>query len=176
MANAVFHIIFALFIAELLREFIGKKKFPVMYVFIAGLAGILPDLDVVLFWIMYFFGYALDQVHRTFTHTLFLPIVFLILVAISWGFKTRGLGKHHLKLHGIFLMIALGSFIHLFLDFVLSGEIMPLYPFVTCSVGLNLISLLPYALEQIALPCLDAGIFILWLVWLEYKHKISSFI
>ncbi len=176
MSNAVFHIIFAIFIAEIIRELVGRKKFPVMYVFIAGLAGILPDIDVVAFWILYFFGLTIEQVHRTFTHTLFLPLIFLILAGISWGFKNKSLGKHHLKLHTIFLMIVLGSFIHLILDAVLAGRITPFYPFVDFSIGLNVVSLLPYALEKIALPSLDAGIFILWLIWLEYKHKISDFI
>ncbi|MCX6748726.1 MAG: metal-dependent hydrolase [Candidatus Pacearchaeota archaeon] len=176
MSNAVFHIIFAIFIAEIIREFIRRKKFPIMYVFIAGLAGILPDLDVVAFWILYFFGFTIEQVHRTFTHTLFLPMIFLIFAGISWKFKNKSLGRHHLKLHTIFLMIALGSFIHLILDAIIVGNIMPFYPFFKLTVGLNLVTYLPYALQQIALPCSDAGIFILWLVWLEYKHKISDFI
>jgi len=176
MPNAVFHIIFAIFIAEIIREIVGRKKFPIMYVFIAGLAGILPDLDIAAFWIMYFFGFTLEQVHRTFTHTLFLPLLFLIVAGLTWKFKNKDLGKHHLKLHNIFLMIALGSFIHLLLDAAISGMIVPLYPLVTFSIGLNLLKHLPYALQQIALPSLDAGIFILWLIWLEYRHKISNFI
>lgn len=178
MPHAVFHIIFAILIADFIREYIIKdrKKFPIHYVFIAGMAGILPDIDVAVFWVLYFFGFSLQEIHRTFTHTLFVPMIFLALAGISWNLKNRRLGKHHLKPSNIFLMIALGVSAHLFLDVIISGTISPFYPFSNFSFGLNLINFLPFALRQIFLPSLDAGIFILWLIWLEYKHKISDFV
>jgi len=178
MPHAVFHIIFAMLVAEFIREYAvkDKKKFPVYYIFIAGIAGILPDLDIVAYWILYFFGFSLNQVHRTFTHILFIPLIFLILAVISWNFKNKELGKHHLKLHNIFLMIVLGSFVHLFLDAIISGTISPFYPLSSFSLGLNLINFIPYPLQWLVDPSLDAGIFILWLFWLEYKHKISNFV
>ncbi len=81
-----------------------------------------------------------------------------------------------MKLPIIFLMISLGTFIHLILDGTIAGFIRPLYPFYNFSLGLNLINYLPSALKQIALPSFDAGIFVIWLCWLEWKHKISDFI
>lgn len=178
MPQAVTHIVAAILIAEFIREYVvkDKKKFSIYYVFIAGLAGILPDLDVAAFWILNFFGYSIEEVHRTFTHTLFVPLLFLILAFIFWNFKTRELGKHHLKLHTIFLMLALGSFIHLVLDVTIAGTIRPFYPVYNFSIGYNLAGFLPFDLQQIFFASLDAAIFILWLVWLEYKHKISNFI
>lgn len=178
MTQAVFHIIFALLIAEFIREYCVKNKyqFSIMYVFICGLAAILPDIDVVAHWVLYFFGFALNEVHRTFTHTLFIPLIFVLAALFIWNLKYKELGKRHLKLHIIFLMIALGTFTHLFLDATVAGVIRPFYPFSNYSIGLNLIGFLPPALQQLALPCLDAAIFILWLVWLEVHHKISNFI
>jgi hypothetical protein len=73
-------------------------------------------------------------------------------------------------------MLALGILIHLILDFMLAGQIMPLYPLSQFSIGLNPIDLLPYALQQIFFPSLDAAIIILWLIYIEWKHKISDFI
>lgn len=178
MPHAVFHIIFAILIAEFIREYAlkDKKKFPVYYIFIAGISAILPDLDIAAFWILYFFGYNLEQVHRTFTHTLFLPAISFLLALFTWKFKNKTLGRKHLKLHIIFLMISLGLTTHLILDALISGTFMPFYPFINFTLGLNLVNLLPEALQNLIEPSLDAAIFILWLFWLEYKHKISDFI
>jgi len=175
MAQVVFHIVFAMLVAEFIREYIvkNKKKFPIHYVFIAGIAGIIPDLDIAAFWILYFFGFTISEVHRTFTHTLFIPIIFVILALISWKFKTKEIGKRHMSLHNIFLMIALGLFIHLLLDATLAGIIRPFYPILNFSIGINLINYLPEALKNIFIPSLDAAIFILWLCWMEYRHKLS---
>ncbi len=177
MPHAVFHIIFAMLVAGVVREYVvkDKKKFPIHYVFIAGLAGIFPDLDVAAFWILYFFGFSIEEVHRTFSHTLFFPLTFLLLALIFSNYKNKEIGRKHMKLSMIFLMISLGLFIHLFLDSIVAGMIRPFYPLHNFSVGLNLISYLPYPLRQISLPSFDAGIFILWLIWLEWKHKISNF-
>ncbi|MCM8774635.1 MAG: metal-dependent hydrolase [Candidatus Omnitrophica bacterium] len=178
MPQAVTHILIVIVLVSLIRDYFikDKKKFPLHYVLIAGLGGLLPDIDIALFWILHFFGYSFDSVHRTFTHTLFFPLVFLLLGFIFWRVRIRGLGKHHLKLHTIFLMIGLGVFIHLILDVTLSGGVRPLYPFIFAGYGLNLVSLLPEPLEKIALPCLDAALLVLWLVYLEVKHKISEFV
>jgi membrane-bound metal-dependent hydrolase YbcI (DUF457 family) len=73
-------------------------------------------------------------------------------------------------------MIALGTFIHLVLDITLAGGIRPLYPLLTIGYGLNLVGYLPEPLSKIAIPCLDAALLVLWLIYLEIKHKISDFV
>jgi len=175
MPQVVFHIVFAMLVAEFIREYIvkNKKKFPIHYVFIAGLAGILPDLDMAAFWILYFFKFTISEVHRTFTHTLFIPLFFVLLAFITWKLKIGEIGKRHMTLHNIFLMIALGWLLHLVLDATIAGIIRPFYPFSEFAVGLNLINYLPEALRSLFIPCLDAAIFILWLCWMEYRHKLS---
>jgi membrane-bound metal-dependent hydrolase YbcI (DUF457 family) len=178
MPHAIFHILIAIFIADFIRIYIvkDKKKFPFHYVFIAGIAGVLPDVDVIVFWVLYFFNFSLEEVHRTFTHTLLFPLIAIICAGATWNLKDKTVGKRHMRWHIIFLMIALGLIIHLVLDATVEGKIVPLYPFSNFSIGLNLVSYLPFALRGLLEPSLDAGIFILWLFWLEYKHKISYFI
>jgi len=53
---------------------------------------------------------------------------------------------------------------------------MPLYPFSQFAIGVNLFGYLPLSLEAIAAPCLDAGLMVFYLIYLEMKHKISDFI
>lgn len=167
---------------SLFRDFFikkkGTKKFPLHYVLIAGIAGVVPDFDIGLFWIVSFFGFTIDQIHRTFLHTIYVPLVFLVLGLIFYIFNKNiaELGRHRLKLSIVCYMIALGGFIHLVLDAIFVGKIIPFYGFSNFSIGLNLFGYLPSSLEMIAAASLDGVLLIIWLIYLELKHKISDFI
>ena len=178
MPQAVTHVLASAIAASVIRDKNkkDKKKFPLHYVLISGLAGLLPDLDVIAFWVLYFFGFTIEEVHRSFTHTIFIPLIFLALYFTFAKIKISELGRHKLKLNIIFLMFALGSFIHIILDAIFAGKIMPFFPLSNYSFGLNIIRYLPITLSKIAMPSLDAVLLIIWIIYLEVKHKISDFI
>jgi len=180
MPQGVTHVLIALILASFIRDFYiskkDKKNFPLHYVLIAGIAGLLPDLDIITFWILNFFGFTLSEVHRTFTHTLFLPIILLIIGILTLNLKNHTLGRHHLNLHMIFFMLALGSFIHLILDTGIAGTIRPFYPLSNIAVGWDITSIMPYPLNNLFFPSLDAVLLVLWLLYVEWKHRISDFI
>ena len=180
MPYAVTHVLIAIVLLELFRDYFVKNKgaFPLHYVLIGGLAGLLPDIDVAVFYLLSFFGFTIEQVHRTFSHNLFVPLVFFAVGIIIYGFgiKSKKLGEHHLKLRNIFFVIAFGIFIHLLLDAVVSGAIIPFYPFSGYSLGLNLISLFPFAWKETIQQSIDAALLVLWLISIEVRHKISDFI
>jgi len=164
-----------LILVELWRDYFvkDKKRFPLHYVLIAGLAGLLPDIDVVIYWFLNGLGsVGLHEVHRTFTHSLFFPLIFLGLGFVFWRVKWGWLGRHKMELRCVFLIIAFGIFSHLFLDFLLCGFIMPFYPVSEWALGLNLFG---DALEGTLVSGLDAVILAAWLVHEELKHKISGF-
>ena len=180
MPQAVAHILLPLVLMSLIRDLLikknGRKHFPLHYVMIAGIAGIIPDLDIAAFWILHFFGFTINEIHRTFMHSIFIPIIFLLCAIIFSKSKVIILKKHQLKISIIFLMLAFGSFIHLLLDAIFAGYIFPFYPFSHYLLGLNLFGYLPEALEIIVAPSLDAGLMVIWLIYLEWKHRISDFI
>ena len=178
MPQAVTHVLIALIIASLIRDFFvkDKKKFPLHYILIVGLAGLLPDIDIAAYWGLHWFGFALNEVHRTFTHSLFFPLATLILSGLTLKMKNKELGKHHLKVHTIFLMITLGIFIHLILDATVAGNIQPFYPFSDFTIGNNVTAFMPEPLDTIFFPSLDAALLVLWLIYIEWRHKISNFI
>jgi len=178
MPQAVTHFLIPVILLELFREFFVRKKktFPVHYIFIGGLAGLIPDLDIAVYYFLSFFGFTLNEVHRTFSHNLFVPLIFIFLGLLFYKFKNKELGKHHLKLSNIFFVIAFGIFIHLLLDAIISGMVIPFYPFSTLTIGLNLISILPHPWQSTILPTLDAIMLIAWMIYLEVKHKISDII
>ena len=176
MANPVTHFLVAAILVAIFRDFFtDKKKFPLHYVYIAGFAALLPDFDVLIY---YFISstVTLAEFHRTFTHTLFVPLLFLILGFIFYCFKSKGLGKYKLKLHLIFFVIAFGTFTHLILDYLLAGYIMPLYPFYNQALGLNLAYLFPGVTHNTIIAVIDAAFLILWVIYLEVKGKLRDFI
>lgn len=180
MPQAAAHILIPLIIASIFRDFYikkkDKKKFPLHYVLIAGIAGIIPDLDIVAFWVLNFFNFSLSEVHRTIAHTIFVPMLLLLLFFVFHNINTKTLGKHKLKLSYIFLAMTFGSLMHLILDMIFMGQIMPLYPFIDFRIGLNLFGYLPVTLQALAAPSFDAALIIIYLIYLEMKHKLSDFI
>lgn len=178
MPHAVTHFLIPLILLGLFQDIFikNKKYFPIHYVFIGGLAGLLPDFDIAVYYIASFFGFTIEEIHRTFSHTLFVPLLFIILGFVFWNINTKFLKKHKMKLRVVFFVIAFGTFMHIFLDSLISGVVMPLYPISYQVVGLNLISFLPPKWQESAIPTIDAILLILWVVYLEVKHKISDVI
>lgn len=180
MPLAVTHILVPLIIMALIRDIYiknkDKRKFSLNYVLIAGISGIIPDLDIAAFWILYFFDFTFEQVHKTILHSLSIPLLFLLLFILFKKANTSRIGKRKLKLNIIFLMMAFGSFIHLILDAIFGELIIPFWPFNNLALGINFITYLPNELQWMFLPMLDGLLLIIWLIYLEFKHKISDFI
>jgi membrane-bound metal-dependent hydrolase YbcI (DUF457 family) len=175
MPHAVTHVLIVVVLLELFRHYIIKKKetFPLHYIIIGGIAGLIPDFDVLVY---YASNLPLNEVHRTFSHTLFFPVLFVILGFASYGLKNKKLGNKHLKIRNIFFVIAFGIFMHLVLDMLLAGSIMPVYPVLDYNFGLNLIGLFPLNWQASIMPSLDALLLIVWMISLELRHKMSKYI
>ncbi|MEK6792508.1 MAG: metal-dependent hydrolase [Nanoarchaeota archaeon] len=180
MPQAVTHVLIPIILLSIFRHIYQKrtnKKFPLQYVLIGGIAGVIPDLDIPLFWIMNQFNYTYEQIHRTFMHTIFVPIIFLVLALISKYTIKRKIGRNKLSITIILLLCALGSVIHLTLDATLAGYITPFYPLSNIQIGTGFpFTILPDAMAIFFLATLDGVLFILWILYLEIKHKISDFI
>ncbi len=168
MPQAVVHVLFTIIVLDLFRDHIirNKRKIPLHYIFIGGIAGLLPDIDVPFFWILSnFLGLNVPFFHRVFTHTFLFTLVFLAISLICFDIKR--------KASEIFGIITFGVAFHIFLDWLFVGGIAPFYPFSDVSYGLDLIGRLqlPLAIEGME------AIVLLWWLWHEEKlHKISDFI
>jgi membrane-bound metal-dependent hydrolase YbcI (DUF457 family) len=146
------------------------------YVLIAGLAGILPDFDMAVYYILGIFGFSLESIHRTFSHSLFFVLIFLILGLFFLSTTKIHFKRYRIKLSTLFLVICFGVAFHLFLDYLIVGNIMPFYPLLEMRVGLNLITLIPELWRASFIPVVDSFLLIFWLSYLELKHRISDFI
>jgi len=128
------------------------------------------------YYILSFFGYSISEVHRTFSHNLFVPLIFLGLGFLFFSIKSSYLKKHGLNVSTILFILSFGTILHWVLDAIFQGSTMPLYPLFHFSFGLDLIGKLPPALQSSFTSVLDAAILIIWMIYLEIKHKISDFI
>lgn len=182
MPLAVTHILVPILIVALVRDFYLKKKdrksFPLHYVLIAGIGGVLPDFDIALFLILSN-SFLLEEIHKTITHTIFLPSIFFALFLLFKPIKSEAkicnIGRHNLKLSLIFLFLSFGTLTHILLDSLLS-PILIFYPFSSFSLGYNILTFLPENARGIAPATLDGVLLVVWIVYLELKHKISDFI
>lgn len=180
MPTAVTHLLVPLLIMALVRDYIiskkGRKSFPLHYVLIAGIGGVLPDIDIIFYLFLNPLGYSFEQVHRQWMHSLFIPLIFLILYLPLKKISFKPHRKHILNIGIICLMLSLGTFVHLVLDGIISGDIHPFSPLSSYEIGLNLVSMLPQSFSGIAIPLFEGILLLIWIVYLEWKHKISDFI
>jgi len=164
MPFAVTHILVPIIFVDLIRDHflkIKKQFLPNRYILLAGISGLLPDIDMlpVLF--------GMPNLHGTITHSIVFPIVFLVGFLISYYFKKR-------RTHKIFLMLFIGFSIHIILDGIFSDHITLFFPFVFDRYGLNLIGPLGSWFDLYA--AMDAILLFLWFIHEELEHNISEYL
>ena len=175
MPFAVTHILFPVVLLDLFRDYITKhkKRITLLTVLLAGVGGLLPDIDILISWFFNLFGYSAGILeHRILTHAPIFGLIFLIPFAYFWYRK-----KHKISFY--FLAISLGIFSHIFLDFLISNGtfgVMLLWPFSSKVFAFPL----AYGLSGNSMlnlyAAIDAILLLGWLVHEEVKHKIKDFI
>lgn len=174
MPLAVTHILLTIIAVDIYRDYITKHKkyFTLLTLFVAGVAGILPDIDIPINSLMTLLGMEVPELlhHGGITHTPFFGLMFLVPAFLLWKFN-----KH--KLAVIFFVLAFGPIFHSVLDYTIGGGdangLMLFYPFSEDRIKLGVL-LGNEALFSTA--GLDAVILMLWLLHEERKHKIRDFI
>ena len=139
MPHAVTHVILTIIAVDLFRDYFTKhrKYFTMHTLLIAGIAGLLPDIDHPLNWLL---GGSVELLqHGGMTHTPLFGLIFLIPALILWK-----KGKHKTAMY--FFVACFGIMFHLFLDWLLGGGahygIMLFWPISTYSVKLHLLKFL----------------------------------
>lgn len=164
MAFSVTHVLIVIVILDFFRHYVfGKKNFPRYLLVIGGIAGLFPDIDLPLQWLSQLFTSNKLLWHGTFTHSIFIPII-LLLIGIILHYKNK------IKLSRIFYVISTGWFIHLILDCIYGGEPkLFFYPFhYIPSIFFNW-NIYAHA------DAIDAIILILWLLHEELHNKIKDY-
>ncbi|MBI3026974.1 metal-dependent hydrolase [Candidatus Woesearchaeota archaeon] len=147
MPLAVTHVLITIILVDLYRDYVAKHKkyFTLHTVFIAGFAGLLPDMDIPLNWLLNIFGASI--MHRTITHTPLFGFIFLMPAFVFLYYK-----KHKIAVY--FFVTTFGVLFHILLDFLFTGDgsgIMFFYPLSTTMLDLNLLS-------SFATPDIAAGV------------------
>lgn len=175
MPYAVTHILLTIIVVALFRDFFIKRYHPkyltLHTLVIAGVGGLLPDIDVPLNWLLNSLGYSFEILkHGGVTHTPFFALLFLIPGLILWKKE-----KHQTAIY--FFVLAFGVFFHLLLDYLLGGGdhygIMWLWPLTAARFKVHLLARIGLSNIPIAI---DALILLGWLWYEEATHKIRDFI
>jgi len=173
MPLAVTHVLATIILVDLYRDYFAKKKgyFTLHTILIAGIGGLLPDIDVPINWVLDVIGQPLQIMqHGGITHTPFFSFLFIIPGLLLWK---KGKRKEAVY----FYVIAFGILLHISLDFVLGGGmyegVMWFFPFSFTASKIHLMSNLN--ISNI-FAGIDAIVLLLWLWHEEVKHKILDFI
>lgn len=179
MPYAPTHILLGILLIEIFRKYVIKnnKRFPRYYLLIAAIGAILPDFDFAAFYILSFFGFTVEQLHRTGSHTIFLPLILFIIgfVILKLEIKYPEFRKRHITLPTTFFILSATSLLHIILDALLHGYITPFYPFSGYTLGFNIIYIFPLAWQDYVAPTVDAFLLIFWISWMIFKLKIDEF-
>lgn len=174
MPFAVTHVLIAIILVSIYRDYITdhKKWFTLYTVLIAGIAGLLPDIDIAIRMIFQLFGWGIPTLleHGGITHTAAYGLVFLIP-----GFIYLKKEKHKTAMY--FFVICFGILLHNFMDFFIGGGaaegVMWFWPISNATYKIHL--LLNVGISNIP-EAMDAVLLIAWLAYIEIKHKIIDFI
>lgn len=174
MPLAVTHVLLTIIVVGLYRDYITKHKryFTLHTVFLAGVFGLLPDIDIVFRMFSQATGVALPEllVHGGITHTPIFGLIFLIP-----AFILLKMDNH--KTATYFFVAAFAILFHIFLDFLIGGGayegVMLLFPFSMQAWKIHFIHW--FNIKDIPIA-MDAIILLAWLWHEEVKHKISDFV
>ena len=175
MPYAVAHVILTIVIADIYRDYIAKKKFPMIYVFIAGVAGLMPDMDIPASWVFNLIFGTNYNFHRIYTHSLLYAIVFFLISMIflllrknEYKILKWNMSKQAIVM--LFFALAFGWFMHVALDCTLAADgylnLIPSIPLKFC----------PHPFSNQAIVGFDAIILVLWLIHEQWRHKIKDYI
>lgn len=162
MPFTVTHVLVPILLLDAVKKLRGSLSLHT--IFVAGIVGALPDIDVVAELVWFATTGSLLGIHRLYTHTLVVPVILAIvgIVLVRW--------------RPLFLAGAFAWTVHVILDLVVAGQVPLLFPFSNALIGLNL--LVPPGTAQAAvyiLSGLDAVIFLVWLWHEERYRKIKDF-
>ena len=174
MPYAVTHVLLTIILVDIYRDYFAKKNkkyFTLHTILVAGIGGLLSDIDVPLNWLFNIFGYTYPLFeHGGITHTPFFGLLFLVPAFILLNKK-----KHKSSMY--FFVLSFGVLLHILLDYVLGGGahtgIMFFWPLSTAGYKIHLLNQLGLSNVPAAL---DALILLGWLYHEEGKHKIKDFI
>ena len=169
MPYAATHLLSGIIASDVIRDYAVKdrKSFPRKLVLLCGIFSLLPDIDIVAYYIGHLlFGIQRSAIHRIYTHTFMLPVLLLLATVVLYKTGNRKAWK-------IMALASLGTFLHISLDFLICGYV-NLYPFSSAPLGLALVPAGEFGAA--VLQGIDAAILVSWLVYEETKHKIRDYI
>ncbi|MBW3003136.1 metal-dependent hydrolase [Candidatus Woesearchaeota archaeon] len=160
MAHAVTHILLPIIGVDIYRDFFAKRKFGLFFVYLTGVFGILPDIDLPI-------GLLIGRdIHGTITHSIVWPIlaifVGILFIVINKNTKNKKIKRRNKMIGMLFLFAGIGLAAHVLLDCAFGGY----------GILANLCPGIFNGYEA----WFDAVILLGWLGWEWRKHNIKDFV
>ena len=184
MPLAVTHVLVPIISLALLKDYSSKAKkyFTKKHVFLVGVAGLSPDIDLILYRIAQLLGQSLpssDIGHRIIFHNIWIPLGFIGFFALfNYLAKSKKSKKRYESFSKVFLVLFIGFTMHLLLDAVLTGNVMPFYPLNSYMINLDLIgkaAVVSGIPGLTILVSMDALLLLFWLWHQEMEHHILDY-
>jgi len=183
MPLAVTHVLVPIISLALFKDYSrrAEKYFTKKHVFLVGVAGLSPDIDLILYRIAQLLGQSVppsDIGHRIIFHNIWIPLGFIGFYFLFNYFAKSKKSKRYQSFSKIFLVLFIGFTMHLLLDAVLTGHVMPFYPLDSFMINLDLVG---QAAAVSGIPGLtilvsmDALLLLFWLWHQEMEHHISDY-
>jgi len=169
MAYVITHFLTSTFLATLFRAKFSEiqKYIHVKELFIIGLFGVIPDIDVLPFIINSYFDLGWPNIHRLITHN-FVIVAAIFLIGLLLYTKNKKIGL-------ILMLGSIGWASHVTLDWILSGTVTPFYPLSSFETGINLIPAGNLRLGTYVLSGIDAVVLLTWSWFAITKKKLVDF-
>lgn len=192
MPLAVTHILVPIIFLELLKDSSQRVSgfFTKKHTFLVGVAGLLPDIDLHLVEFASMFGRGLPQTdlgHRILFHNIWVPLGFFLFFTLFYYLipkhvrrikRSRKRKAKFKKFGKVFLVLCIGWTIHITLDAVLTGYVMPFYPLNDYLANYDLVGWLELETgipKLTALVSMDALLLFFWLWHEEAHHYIKDY-
>jgi hypothetical protein len=164
MALAVTHIIGTILILDLFRHYVfGKKNLPRYLLVVGGIAGIAPDIDILISWFVTITSGIPTQLHGVFTHSVFIPLLFAGMGVLLHYYERIDIAKW-------FYIVAAGWMMHVILDCTFNSYSTFLWP-----LKFDTMKFCPTKLAGIWRSGIDVILLVAWLVHEEVHHKIKDY-
>jgi membrane-bound metal-dependent hydrolase YbcI (DUF457 family) len=166
MPNAVMHVILTIIVVDVFRDYFLPKqylnKFPRWMVLFAGIAGLIPDIDMPISWVYDLITGSSFTFHGGISHSYIIAVVILFIAGFFYA-------KNQNTIALLFALLSFGYGFHITLDVVFLGTYMPFLPFSDYTFPSR-----GFSYEQMA--GFDALLLVAWLVHEEIKHKLTDYI
>jgi hypothetical protein len=156
------HVLLPMMFVELYRRYFAKSRFSFVFTFLAGIAGALPDIDIIFSMLVNSVTGGSVNFHRGPTHSFLVPFAVLFVSLVFFVFSRLSSSSKHRDRQGlvafVVFIVGFGILTHVCLDWL--GD--NLVPLLACGDPAGCDSIATRSLNYLGI--LDGVLVLLWFI------------